>query len=230
MRSVRIASTFTPTPSDERTSLTGTSNAISRVVTTWLSASTGLTRWMPSVRTRSWCPAFTTSPTAPGGMRMNSRETIPTRTAATAATMITARSAAASGRNRPDAVRAIAIRIHSTLIGGTRRMRTMTGTRPYGSRRSSTSPASRGARRRLGDLDVRRGERLRLVERHGLGLGGRGRLRRVVGHGWEILRLAAAWTAAAAPATAMGTPTATGTRAGGRVEATTARGAASRWR
>ena len=55
-------STLTAMPSAERTSLTGTSNAISRVVTRWVSARTGLTRWIPSVSTRSWRPPFTTRP------------------------------------------------------------------------------------------------------------------------------------------------------------------------
>ena len=178
---------------------------------------------MPSVRTRSWWPAITTSPTEPGGTRMNSRETIPTSTAATAATMITARSAAASGRNRPDAERAIAIRIHSTLIGGTRRMRTMTGTRPYGSRRSSTSPASAGVAAASVIWTCGAASGSGSSSGTGSGSGGGAAWRQVVGHGWVVLRVAAA-CAAAAPATA-----ATGT-AGGRVEATASRGPAARWR
>jgi hypothetical protein len=75
---------------------------------------------------------------------MNSREMIPTIRATTAPTMIIARSAAARGRNSPEAARPIATSTQIGLIGGWRRMRTSTGTRPYESRRSMASAASSG--------------------------------------------------------------------------------------
>ena len=223
MCSVRITSTLTPTPSDERTSLTGTSNAISRVVTTWVSASTGLTRWMPSVSTRSWCPAFTTSPTEPGGTRMNSRDTIPTSTAATAATMITARSA---GEQRQEqARRGEGDRDQDPLDLDRRDAADAHDDRHPAVRVAALEHLAGigGRRRRLGDLDVGGGEGLRLVERDGLRLRRRRRLRRVVGHGWVVLRVPR-------PARRRRQrPRPTGT-AGGRVEATASRGPASRWR
>ena len=76
--SVSSRSTVTAIPSDERTSLTGTSNAISRVVTRWVSATFGRTRWMPGSSASDTRPALTTRPTEPGGTRRNRREMIPT--------------------------------------------------------------------------------------------------------------------------------------------------------
>ncbi len=59
-------STFTLTPSDDRTAATGTSNATSRVVTTCVSASTGFTQWTPPSRTPWWRPDLRHEPDRPG--------------------------------------------------------------------------------------------------------------------------------------------------------------------
>ena len=80
----------------------------------------------------------------PGGIRMIRRESRPTISTTTAATMTMALTASNRGRNRPDAPRPIATRIQTGLIGGWRWMRTTTGTRPCSSRCSMASAASSG--------------------------------------------------------------------------------------
>ena len=179
-------STLTLTPSTDRTAATGTSNASSRVVTRWVRARNGLTRWTPASSTAWWRFARAARPTRAGRdpdeqARRQADEDGDDRDHDDRSPA----AAAASGRNSPDAASPMATRIQIGLIGAWRWI----------------ADDDRDPALGVGDLDgvrrprsVRRSPRRsgRRPDRSAAGIRPLASLRRVVGHVAALLSVTGA--------------------------------------